>query len=86
MRKDFVIANDQGVHARPATTLVKKANEFNSKITLHHENKSVDLKSIMGVLSLGIHRGSLITIEAEGEDAQAALRALTDLINDFNLQ
>lgn len=86
MRKDFVIGNDQGVHARPATNLVKKANQFKSKLTLHHEGKQVDLKSVMGVMSLGIHKGSLISIEANGEDEKEALEALTDLINEFNLQ
>lgn len=86
MRKEFVITNDQGVHARPATLLVAKANEFKSKITLTYEGNSVDLKSIMGVLSLGINRGSLVSIEAKGDDEVEAIKAIDRLITEFNLK
>ncbi len=86
MKKDFVIANDQGVHARPATMLVKRANRFKSTITLTHEDQTVDLKSIMGLMSLGIRRGSLITIETKGEDEIEAMEALSRSITEFNLQ
>lgn len=86
MRKEFVISNQQGVHARPATLLVAKANEFKSSITITYEDTTVDLKSIMGVLSLGINRGSLITIEAKGDDEASAMRALDRLITEMNLK
>ncbi|MFH5882480.1 MAG: HPr family phosphocarrier protein [Candidatus Izemoplasmataceae bacterium] len=86
MRKEFIISNDQGVHARPATMLVAKANEFKSQITLTYEGNSVDLKSIMGVLSLGINRGSLILVEAKGDDEAEALKAIDRLITEFNLK
>ena len=86
MRKEFVITNQQGIHARPATLVVAKANEFKSKITLTYEGASVDLKSIMGVLSLGINRGSLITIETKGEDEVEAMKALDRLITELNIK
>lgn len=86
MRKDFVISNDQGVHARPATLLVSRANQFDSDITIEFENEKVDLKSIMGVLSLGVSRGSLITIETKGKDEVEAMESLARLIAEFNMQ
>ena len=85
-QKDFIIANDQGVHARPATSLVRTANLFKSIITVTTEDKTIDLKSIMGILSLGLSRGTLITVKAEGEDAKEAIDAITQRINEFNLQ
>ena len=86
MKKDFVISNDQGVHARPATLLVSRANQFESDITLEYDGEKVDLKSIMGVLSLGINRGSLVTIEAKGDDEVKAMESLSRLIAEFNMQ
>jgi len=86
MKKDFVISNDQGVHARPATLLVSRANQFECDITLEYDGEKVDLKSIMGVLSLGINRGSLVTIEAKGEDEVAAMESIAKLIAEFNMQ
>ncbi len=86
MKKDFLILNDQGVHARPATALVSKANEFKSNITLTLDRVTVDLKSIMGVLSLGITRGSLVTIEAIGPDEIHALEELEKVVKTLNLK
>lgn len=86
MKKDFLILNDQGVHARPATALVSKANEFKSNITLTLDRVTVDLKSIMGVLSLGITRGSLVTVEANGPDEIQALEELEKVIKTLNLK
>jgi len=80
VRREFVIANEQGLHARPATTLVQKANEFRCNLRLIHEGRSVDLKSIMGVLSLGVQPGSLVVVEAEGDDAAEALNAIGEHI------
>ena len=86
MKKDFLILNDQGVHARPATALVSKANEFKSDITMTLDRVTVDLKSIMGVLSLGISRGSLVTIEAHGPDEIDAISELEKVIKTLNLK
>ncbi len=86
MRKEFVISNEQGLHARPATTLVSKANQFNADIRLLHEGETVDLKSIMGVLSLGINRGALVEIIIEGEDEVEAMDAITKHIRELNIK
>ena len=79
-----VVANQTGLHARPASLFVKTANRFRSKITLHKQDKAVDAKSIIGLLSLGVSKGTEITITAEGEDEQLAVEALVVLIKGFN--
>ncbi|MFW5894915.1 MAG: HPr family phosphocarrier protein [Bacillota bacterium] len=86
MRKEFVLSNQEGLHARPATTLVSKANQFTSDITITYEDTTVDLKSIMGVLSLGAERGSLIVIETKGNDEIKAMEAITEHIRQMNLR
>ena len=86
MQKDFIIANEYGVHARPATLIVGIANKFQSEITMTYDGITVDLKSIMGVLSLGIKRGSLVTIYTKGEDEVKAMEAITKMFQEFNLK
>ncbi|MBS3970215.1 MAG: HPr family phosphocarrier protein [Clostridia bacterium] len=80
----IVVANQTGLHARPASLFVKTANKFSSKITLHKQDKAVDAKSIIGLLSLGVSKGTEIIITAEGEDEQLAVEALVVLIKGFN--
>lgn len=84
MVKEFVITNEQGIHARPATNLVQKANQFKSEIMLTYNGDTVDLKSIMGVLSLGVTRGSQITVRVEGVDELEAMQQITKMINEMN--
>ena len=85
MHKDFVITNNQGLHARPATLLVAKANSFTShKILLTYEDETVDLKSIMGLLSLSIPKGSLVRITVDGENAAMVLEQLSNTIAEIN--
>ena len=84
MERTFNISNDQGIHARPATELVQKANAFFCDITLTCNNVSVDMKSIMGVLSLGVTKGSTITIVTTGVDAEQAMYAIGQLIAQIN--
>jgi len=86
MEKEFIIANEQGLHARPATTLVNLANTFNCEITLTYNGISVDLKSIMGVLSLGVKKGSQVSIRTEGSDEVEALNQISKKLTDFNLR
>ncbi|MCF6408698.1 phosphocarrier protein HPr [Pseudalkalibacillus salsuginis] len=83
--KTFTVTSESGIHARPATTLVNKAGKFSSDIELEHKGKTVNLKSIMGVMSLGIQQGSEITIKANGNDADEALSALTDVLKQEGL-
>lgn len=85
MQRDFIITNEQGIHARPATNIVQAANHYTSTITIIFNGVSADLKSIMGVLSLGVTRGSLVSIHIEGEDEVEAMKAITKLINEINM-
>jgi phosphocarrier protein HPr len=83
--KTYKVTSESGIHARPATTLVNKAGQFSSEIELVHNGKAVNLKSIMGVMSLGIQQGSEITIKAEGSDADDALSALDGVLKQEGL-
>lgn len=80
MKRDVIVKNESGMHARPASIFVKKANGFNSNIEIEAGGKKVNAKSIMGILSLGITKGNQISIIAEGEDATAAVNALVELV------
>lgn len=72
--------NEQGLHARPADLLVKLANRFEAKIELVKDHERVDGKSILSVLTLAAVQGTQLCIEADGRDAEAALEALSLLI------
>ena len=85
IRKTFRITNEQGIHARPATTLVKVAMEYESDITLTALKKTVDFKSIMGVMSLGIYSGTTIEIKCDGQDEEQAMEALSKAIVELSL-
>lgn len=79
---EVILTNPTGLHARPASLLVQTAAKFKSSITLEKDGRSVNAKSIMGVLSLGADKGSKIKISVEGEDAEEALKALLDLVHN----
>lgn len=85
MERDFVITNEQGIHARPATMLVQKASEFISDIEITFNGVTTDMKSIMGVLSLGVTRGSLITVRITGEDDITAMKEIAKLVHKINI-
>ncbi|MCL2748351.1 MAG: HPr family phosphocarrier protein [Oscillospiraceae bacterium] len=77
-----VIVNNQvGLHARPATFFIQKANEFKSSVWVEKEARRVNAKSLLGVLSLGIIKGTEINISADGPDESEAVSALADLIS-----
>ncbi|RKD75700.1 MULTISPECIES: phosphocarrier protein HPr [Sinobaca] len=80
--KTFNITNDTGIHARPATQLVNKAGQFSSDITLEYNGKSVNLKSIMGVMSLGVGKGAEVTIKADGSDEDEAMNAIEEVVKE----
>ena len=86
IEKKLTIKNLLGLHARPATQLVALVNKFESNILLTFNEITVDMKSIMGVLSLGITMGSKITIAAEGPDEVEAIKAISKNIDDYNLK
>jgi len=81
IKKEIIVKNKQGLHARPAALFVQIANKFDSRITVRRDDEEVNGKSIMGILMLGAEQGSLIIIEAEGQDAEAALNELEKIIN-----
>ena len=78
--KDVVIQNQVGLHARPATFFIQKANEYKSSIWVEKEERKVNAKSLLGVLSLGIVGGTTIKIIADGSDEQDALDGLVALV------
>ena len=79
--KDVVVQNQVGLHARPATFFIQKANEFKSSIWVEKEERHVNAKSLLGVLSLGIIGGTTIRIIADGVDEEQAVKGLVDLVN-----
>lgn len=78
--KDVVIHNQVGLHARPATFFIQKANEYKSSIWVEKDERKVNAKSLLGVLSLGIVGGTTIRIIADGSDAEQALDGLVALV------
>ncbi|WP_078430181.1 phosphocarrier protein HPr [Alkalihalobacterium alkalinitrilicum] len=82
VEKTFKITAETGIHARPATQLVNKAGQFSSDLTLEYKGKSVNLKSIMGVMSLGVGQGAEVTIKADGSDEAEALQAIEGVIKE----
>lgn len=78
--KEIVVQNQVGLHARPATFFIQKANEFSSSIWISKDDRRVNAKSLLGVLSLGITRGTNITLFAEGADEEAAINGLASLV------
>lgn len=81
-KRDFMIKNRLGLHARAAAQLVQTANRFRSEITIEKDGMEVNGKSIMGILMLAAAQGSRISVAAAGEDAQQAMSAIGQLIND----
>ncbi|MCM1524475.1 MAG: HPr family phosphocarrier protein [Ruminococcus sp.] len=79
--KDVMVQNQVGLHARPATFFIQKANEFKSSIWIEKEERRVNAKSLLGILSLGIVGGTQIRIIADGADEQDAVSALIELVD-----
>ncbi|MGE6631161.1 phosphocarrier protein HPr [Bacillus sp. NPDC077027] len=84
-QQTFKVTADSGIHARPATVLVQTASKYDADINLEYNGKTVNLKSIMGVMSLGIAKGATITISASGSDENDALAALKDTMKSEGL-
>ncbi|MDO5445228.1 MAG: HPr family phosphocarrier protein [Eubacteriales bacterium] len=83
--KEVVINNQVGLHARPATFFIQKANEFKSSIWVEKDERRVNAKSLLGVLSLGIVKGTSVNLIADGADQEEAIATLSDLIDsDFS--
>ena len=78
--QDIVVKNEVGLHARPATFFIQKANEYRCGIWVERDDRRVNAKSLLGVLSLGITKGSTIRLIADGSDEQLAIDGLCELI------
>ena len=76
--KEITVNNEVGLHARPATYFIQKANEYKCGIWVEKEERRVNAKSLLGVLSLGIVKGTTITLIADGADEEAAVEALAE--------
>ena len=79
--REVTIKNNVGLHARPATFFIQKANSFKSSIWVESEDRRINAKSLLGVLSLGIVKGMNITIIADGQDENEAVEGLAALID-----
>ena len=78
--KTITIQNTVGLHARPATFFIQKANSYKSSIWIENSDRRANAKSLLGVLSLGISKGDTITLLADGEDEQNAIDGLVNLV------
>ncbi|WP_261664988.1 HPr family phosphocarrier protein [Deinococcus sp. Marseille-Q6407] len=85
MEQKFIVTDEHGLHARPASAVVKAATPFAADLKLVAGDKSVNLKSLMSVLSMGLTKGSAFTLTAEGEDAQQALDTVSQTLIDQGL-
>jgi phosphocarrier protein len=80
LSREVTIINDVGLHARPATFFIQKANSYKSSIWIEKEDRRVNAKSLLGVLSMGIVKGTSITLIADGDDEEVAVSGLEKLI------
>jgi phosphocarrier protein HPr len=82
MKQDILIINKLGLHARASTKLTQTASQFKSDIWIERNGRRVNAKSIMGVMMLAASKGSIVSLEATGEDEALAMEALMALINN----
>jgi len=85
IKKSFKVTSEAGLHARPATSIVNEANQFGAEIEITYKEKTVNLKSIMGLMSLGIAEGAEIIIQASGSDEEEAINGLTNRLKSESL-
>ena len=81
IKRDVTITNNIGLHARPATFFIQKANSYKSSVWVGKDDRRVNAKSLLGVLSMGIVKGTVVTLIADGEDEKEALDGLEELIS-----
>ena len=85
MRKEYIIIDEAGLHARPASLLVQEAGKFPNEIFIEFKEKRLTLKSIMAVMSLGVPQNSTIAIDVEGDNPTAVFNALEKILEDHRL-
>ncbi len=81
--RDITIKNSVGLHTRPATFFIQKANSFKSAIWIQKDDRRISAKSLLGVLSMGITAGTTVTIIADGPDEADAINGLEELVNSL---
>jgi len=81
--KEVIVKNSTGLHARPATLLVKKASSFKSEISLEYNGKNANVKSLIGVLSLGVTKDAKVSVTATGDDEAYAVDEIVKLIQSI---
>jgi phosphocarrier protein len=79
--RDVTIVNDVGLHARPATFFIQKANSYKASLWIEKDDRRVNAKSLLGVLSMGFVKGTVVTIIADGEEEAVAVEGLIELIS-----
>ena len=79
--RDITITNASGLHARPATFFIQKANTYKASLWIEKDERKVNAKSLLGVLSLGIAKDMTVTLIADGQDENAAIAGLVELVN-----
>nr|WP_300002870.1 HPr family phosphocarrier protein [Tissierella sp.] len=82
-KEEVVLESETGLHARPASLFVKEAAKYTSDINLIRKEQKYNAKSIMGLLSMGAAQGDTLVIEAEGEDEEAAVKALVEIVKNM---
>ena len=80
VQKEFIITSEVGLHARPATLLVQEASRYSSEVELQYDSKKVNVKSIMGVMSLGIPQGGKFYLIVKGNDETEAFQGIESLL------
>ena len=80
VKREMTITNNIGLHARPATFFIQKANTFKSSVWIEKDERKVNAKSLLGVLSLGIAKGMVVTVIADGADENEAVDGLINLV------
>ena len=81
--KEITVTNDKGLHARPATFFIQRANTFKSSVWVAVADRRANAKSLLGVLSLGVSKGDTITLIADGTDEEDAILGLSELVAGF---
>ena len=82
LSRDVTVVNVVGLHARPATFFIQKANSYKASLWIEKDDRRVNAKSLLGVLSMGIVKGTVVTIIADGEEEAVAVEGLVELISN----
>jgi phosphocarrier protein HPr len=86
-KDSFIVVNKKGLHTRPSTEIVRCATSFRSQVMLRYKSNTVNAKSLLGILMLAATKGAKIFVEAEGEDAEEAVKSILQLAHDeFNIK